>query len=204
MHQLSLARTLGGVGALLMLLVWIPPLGWVLSLIGAVMVLLAIKYISDALQDRSIFTNMVIAIILEVAGLVVGVAVLVETVLSTIGLGIVTGYYSRGIPSVSLPPGVLTGNLPGLIAGVVIIWVTILVSALFVRRCYESVSKRLGVGMFGTVGLLYLIGAALTIILVGFVLLLLALILNMIAFFSMTDQPIPEPVPQVSIPPATM
>jgi uncharacterized membrane protein len=198
MHQLSQARTLGGVGALLMLLVWIPPLGWVLSLIGAVMVLFAIRYISEALQDRSIFNNMVIAIILEVAGLVVGVTVLVETVLSTIGLGIITGYYSSGIPGVSLPPGLLTGNLTGLIVGVVIIWITILVSAIFVRRSYDSVSKRLGVGMFGTVGLLYLIGAAFTIILVGFVLLLLALILNMIAFFSMTDQPIPQPVPQAT------
>jgi uncharacterized membrane protein len=55
--------------------------------------------------------------------------------------------------------------------------------------------------MFGTAGLLYLIGAAFTIILVGFILLLLALILNMIAFFSMTDQPIPQPVPQVTTQP---
>jgi uncharacterized membrane protein len=178
-----------------MLLVWIPPLGWVLSLIGAVMVLFAIRYISEALQDQSIFTNMVIAIVLEVVGLVVGVAVLVETVLSTMGLSLVTNYYSGGIPKVSLPSGLLSGNLTGLIVGVLIIWAMILVSAIFVRRCYDSVSKRLGVGMFGTVGLLYLIGAAFTIIVVGFVLLLLALILNMIAFFSMTDQPIPQPVP---------
>jgi uncharacterized membrane protein len=192
MQQLTQARTLGGVGALLMLLVWIPPWGWVLSLIGAVMVLYAIKYISDALQDRSIFTNMLVAIVLEVAGLVVGVAVLVETVLSTLGLGVVTSLYSSGIPSVSLPQGVLNGNLTGLIIGVVIIWITILASAIFVRKSYDSVSKRLGVGMFGTAGLLYLIGAAFTIVLVGFVLLLLALILNMIAFFSMTDEPLPQ------------
>jgi uncharacterized membrane protein len=184
-----------------MLLVWIPPLGWVLSLIGAVMVLFAIRYVSEALQDRSIFTNMVVAIILEVVGLVVGIAVLVETVLSTIGLGVVTGYYSGGIPNVSLPPGLLSGNLTGLIVGVVVIWVTILVSAIFVRRSYESVSKRLGVSMFGTVGMLYLIGAAFTIVLVGFVLLLLALILNMIAFFSMPDQPIPHHVTQGLSPP---
>lgn len=202
MNQLSQAKTLGGVGALLMLLVWIPPLGWVLSLIGAVMVLFAIRYISEALQDRTIFTNMVVAILLEVTGLVVGVVVLVETVLSTIGLGVITSYYSRGIPSVSLPPGLLMGNLAGLVAGVLIIWITIFVSAVFVRRSYESVSKRLGVEMFRTVGLLYFIGAALIIILVGFVLLLLALILNMIAFFSMTDQPIPQPMPQAAAPPS--
>ena len=184
-----------------MLLVWIPPLGWVLSLIGAVMVLFAIRYISEALNDRSIFTNMVVAISLEIVGVVVGLGVLVETVLSTIGLGVVTNYYSGGIPNVSLPPSLVSGNLAGLVVGVVIIWATILVSAFFVRRSYESVSKRLGVGMFGTVGMLYLIGAAFTIVLVGFVLLLLALILNMIAFFSMTDQPIPQPLPQGPIQP---
>jgi uncharacterized membrane protein len=106
---------------------------------------------------------------------------------------VVTNYYSGGLPKVSLPSGLLSGNLAGLIVGVVIIWVMILVSAIFVRRCYETVSKRLGVGTFGTVGLLYLVGAAFTIIVVGFVLLLLALVLNMIAFLSMTDQPIPQP-----------
>jgi uncharacterized membrane protein len=179
-----------------MLLVWIPPLGWVLSLIGAVMVLFAVKYISEVLKDRSVYKNMLIAIILEVVGLVVGVTVLVETVLSKIGLSVVTSYYSGGIPNVSLPPGLLSGNLAGLILGVVIIWVTVLVSAIFVRRSYETVSKRLGEAMFGTVGLLYLVGAAFTIVLVGFVLLLLALILNMIAFFSMPDQPIPQGINQ--------
>jgi len=181
-----------------MLLIWIPPLGWVLSLIGAVMVLFAIKYVSEALHDRSIFTNMVIAIVLEIVGLVAGLAVLLETVLSTIGLGVVTKYYAGGIQNISLPPGFLSGNLAGLIAGVVIIWVMVLISAIFVRRSYESVSKRLGMGMFGTVGLLYLVGAALIIILAGFVLLLLALILNMIAFFSMTEQPLPQPVSQAA------
>lgn len=179
-----------------MLLVWIPPLGWVLSLIGAVMVLFAIRYISEALQDRSIFKNMIVAIVLEVAGLVAGVTVMAETVLSTIGLGVVTSYYSSGIPNVSLPSSLLSGNLEGLIVGAVIIWVTILASAIFVRRSYETVFKRLGVRWFRTAGLLYLVGAAFTILLVGFVLLLLALIMNTAAFFSMTDQPIPQPVPQ--------
>jgi uncharacterized membrane protein len=201
MHQLSQAKTLGGVGAILMLMAPLPPVGWLLSLAGAVMVLIAIKYISEIVQDRSIFNNMVIAIVLEVVGFVVGLVVLLETVLSTIGLGVLLSYYSRGFSSFSLPSISLTGGFIGLFAGVLIIWIMILISAIFVRRSYYSISKKLGVGMFETAGLLYLAAATFLIVLVGFVVLLVALIFNIVAFFSLADQQMPRPVPQGAIQP---
>ena len=46
------------------------------------------------------------------------------------------------------------------------------------------VSEKTGVRLFGTTGLLILIGAVLTIIGIGFILLRIALILLTIAFFS--------------------
>jgi uncharacterized membrane protein len=202
MPQLSQAKMLGGMGALLMLLVLMPPLGWAVSLAGSVMVLLAVKYISEIVQDRSMYTNMVIAIILEIAGLVMGLATVLDTILNTIGLGVFIGYY-WGLPSFLFPSGLLTGNLSELVFVAVVIWVIILTSALLVKRSYESVSKRLGVGMFETVGLLYLVGAAFTIVLVGLVLLLVALILNIVAFYSMPDQPLPKLIPQTIAQPRT-
>jgi uncharacterized membrane protein len=50
--------------------------------------------------------------------------------------------------------------------------------------------------MFQTTGLLYLIGAALTIILVGFLILLIAEILQIVAFFSIPEQLPPSMPPQ--------
>jgi len=88
------------------------------------------------------------------------------------------------------------------LTGLAIIWVLLLASAIFVRRSYESIGKKIGIGMFGTTGLIYLIGAALTIVLVGFVLLFVALILNIIAFFSIAEQPAPQTMAQPASPPA--
>ena len=50
------------------------------------------------------------------------------------------------------------------------------------------VSEKTGVGLFGTTGLLILIGAVLTIIGIGFILLWIALILLTVSFFSIKTQ----------------
>lgn len=207
MPELSQAKTLGGVGSILMLLTPAPFVGWVLCIAGAVMVLMAIKYISDVVQDRAIFNDMLIAIVLGVAGFVVGAAVILRTIFVMFGLGAMRTWFIGGYPGYappSLPSGVPAGGWLELIAGafigLAIIWILLVVSAIFVRRSYDSIGRKIGVGMFGTTGLLYLIGAALTIVLVGFVLLFVAIILNMIAFFSIADRPTTQSMPQPAAP----
>jgi len=56
-----------------------------------------------------------------------------------------------------------------------------------------SLAEKTGVGLFGTTGLILLIGAVLTIILIGFLLLWVALILLTVAFFSIKPEPTPPP-----------
>ncbi|MDV3277933.1 MAG: DUF996 domain-containing protein [Nitrososphaerales archaeon] len=198
MPQLSQAKTMGGVGAILMLLGFVPTVGWVLGLAGAVLVLIAIKYISEIVADPSIFRDMIIAIVLACVGLIVGVAVILAAVFQAIGLGIITPGIAGFTPPTGLPTGGLLGLILSAIVGLAVVWVVLIVSAVFVRRSYGLISKKLGVHMFGTAGLLYLLGAALTIVLVGFILILVAEILNIVAFFS-----IPEQLPQTQqMPPA--
>jgi hypothetical protein len=48
--------------------------------------------------------------------------------------------------------------------------------------------QKLGVGMFRTAATLYLVGAALTIVFVGFILLLIGQIVQAVAYFSIPDQ----------------
>jgi len=76
-----------------------------------------------------------------------------------------------------------------MLTGLLVAWVFLIVSALFLRRAYGTMSSELGVGTFRTAAALYLVGAALTIVVVGFILLLVAQILQAMAYFSIPDQP---------------
>jgi uncharacterized membrane protein len=211
MPQLSQAKTLGGVGSILMLLSFAPAVGWVLAIAGAIMVLIAIKHISDIVEDKSIFNNMLLAIIFGIVGLVVGIAVIIGTVLAVFGLGNLSSWFSsipKGVPGVYTAPAIPSGGwvslITGALAGLAIIWVLLIISAILVRRSYSSISLKLGVGMFNTAGLFYLIGAALTIVVVGVILLFVAMVLNVVAFFSIPDQQMPQSAPPQPMQPATM
>jgi uncharacterized membrane protein len=176
---------LGGVGSILILLTLVPEVGWILSIVGWILILIALKYISDIVNDSSIFTNAIIAVLLSIVGLVVAVVVVLGSVFRFMGLN---GYtFGSGITSTSTPTD-LGGLIAGVLIGLAILWICGLVSAIFLRMSLGKVSRTLNVGMFGTAALLYLIGAALTIILVGFLLLFVAEILLVVAFFSIPDR----------------
>jgi Protein of unknown function (DUF996) len=104
-----------------------------------------------------------------------------------------------GLNALSLGPNfnpstVPTGDWLALIGSV-------LISAVYVRKTYGSIASKLKVHMFETAGLVYLIGAATTIILVGFVLLLVAQILVILAFFAIEEkQPILTSQPHQATP----
>jgi uncharacterized membrane protein len=66
MKTLSQAKTLGGIGSILILLSIVPYAGIIFSVVGFILVLVAVKDISDALADKSIFNNMIIAVILSI------------------------------------------------------------------------------------------------------------------------------------------
>jgi len=195
--QLSQARNLGGVGSILLLLAIVPTAGPVLAIAGAIMTLFAIKYVSDSVVDPSIFRNALIAVGFAIAGLIVGAALILASVFNAIGLGAFSGIAGgRWIPGTPPPiafSGGIIGLILGVLAGLAVLWILLILSAFFIRRSYRSMGSRLGVGMFGTAGLLYLIGAALTIVIVGFVVILVAEILNIVAFFSIPDQPVQQP-----------
>ena len=200
MATLSQAKTLGGIGSLLMILTVVPAAGAILGIVGFILVLFAVKNISDAVGDSSIFTNMIIAVVLGIGGVVVGAVVLFASFLSVVGLGA----FAQG-PFV--PEAIATGGIVelivGLILGLAVIWILLIVSAFFLRKSYNSIGAKLSVGMFGTAALLYLIGAILTIILVGFVLIFIAGILQIIAFFSVPDQLPQSAAPQMQSAPMT-
>lgn len=187
MASLSSAKTLGGVGGIL---VFIP----LLSLVGWILILLATKEISESVQDKTIFDDTLLAGITAVIGAVVfGVFIF---------SGAIGGLFFAG------PFGVGGVGFLGFLAILGAFWVFTIISAIFLKRSYEKIAQRLNVSAFGTAGLLYLIGAALTIVFIGFLIILIALIFQVVAYFSIQDRPPTpgwtQPAPQTFAPSPVM
>jgi len=86
----------------------------------------------------------------------------------------------------------------------VVMFIFFLLQAIFYRNSFTILSEKSEEKMFDTAGLLLLIGAILTIILVGVILLLIAWILAAIGFFSIktptTQSPAATPPPSPTVP----
>ncbi|SRR5579875_876406 len=200
MASLSQAKTLGGIGSILALLAFVPYAGWVLSIVGFVLVLVAVKYISDVLGDPSIFKNMIISVVVAIVGAIVAGVAVAGAIFSLLG-------FSAGLgQGATVGAFSLAGFVTSLIIGLVALWVLFIVSAIFLRRAYNTIAVKLNVGMFRTAALVYLIGAALIIVIIGFIPLLIAQILFIVAFFSIREEQIPvsSPHPPPVSPPPTM
>ncbi len=206
---LESSKTLGGVGALLMV---ISPFSgfvagafsFVLGLVGIILVLIAMKGLSDHYNEGSIFDNSLYGVILSIVGGVVFVAALVMTALSffsdVIGIDVYADWSDPAVFSTIDWANVLTvdiimNHVAALIGSFVILFIFVVVAAIFYRKALTPLAEKTGVGLFGTTGLILLIGAVLTIIAIGFLLLWVALILLTVAFFSIRTEPTPPPPP---------
>ena len=195
MSSISDAKVLGGVGSILVLLTAVPNVGWLLGIAGFIMVLLAISKISQAVNDRKIYTNMLTAVILGIGAIGVGTVTVIGAVSHVLGMGSFVG--SRFVLASPIPVGDWIGLAVAIVGGLLAVWALLFASAVFVRRSYSSIATKLNVKMFETAGLLYLIGAATTIIGVGFLVIVVAEILLAISFFSIPEQAFVQQTTQV-------
>ena len=161
LSKLGDAKLLGGIGSILL---FVPGV----NLVGFILILIATKFVSDEVGDKKIFDDMIYAVAAAIIGFAVGAFSLFT--------GLLTGIFTLG-----------AGALIGVVAGLVVIWAFLIVSAYFIRRAYDSMAVHLGVDSFKTAGMLYFIGALLTVVLVGFLVLFIAFIFQIIAFFSIRE-----------------
>lgn len=194
--SLSNAKTLGGIGAILVLLFVVPSAGAILGIAGFVMILVAVKYIADYFGERKILNDMMVAVILSVVGIAVGSFVIVPTVVGAFQNGYFGGTNFAPAPDVTAAQWITFGVAIGV--GLLIAWAFFLASSVFIRRSYSTIGAKLNISMFGTAGLLFLIGAATSIVGIGFLILLVAQIITAVAFFSIPETPQIKPVPPPS------
>ena len=195
MGTLRDAKNYGGVGAILLLIsTFIPFVGIVVSIAGFILVLLAVKYISEAVGDRSVYDHMLFFVIVGIIGFVVAFLFIFTALLPFLGPGFQPPV---DLPDITDPLAIFA--IFTVLIGLAIAWILSIVAAVFLRRSFNSISAQLGVRLFRTTALLFFIGAILLIVFVGFVLIFVAEILMIVAFFSIPEQ-VPQPA-QMAPPP---
>ena len=193
---LETSKNLGAVGAILMV---ISPLGMgaftgALGLVGLILLLMAVKGLSDHYREQGMFNNALYGFVLVIVGIVATIAILVITALTTLSrLGIdifnVSHWGSMGTMMQNVFGNFANWNLLWTLIGAIVVALVVLfaflvVGAIFFRKSLNALAKKTKVPMFETAGLLMLVGAVLTIILVGFIVIWVSLILIAVAFFS--------------------
>jgi uncharacterized membrane protein len=193
-------KTLGGVGALLMVISPFLVSGFTLlaGLVGLILVLIAVKGLSDHYKEASIFNNTLYGVILSIVGVVVFVAALFVTAVSfftnVLGIELSAALSDpTAFSNIDWTEAMVFDNLmahvAALVGSLVILFIFFVVAAIFYRKSLTTLAEKTGVGLFGTAGLLLLIGAVLTIIAIGFLLIWIALILLTVAFFQIRAEP---------------
>jgi uncharacterized membrane protein len=193
-------KTLGGVGALLMVISPFLVSGFTLlvGLVGLILVLIAVKGLSDHYKEASIFNNSLYGVILSIVGGAVFVAALFVTALSfftnVLGIELSTAFSDpTAFSNIDWAEAIVFENLmahvAALVGSLLMLFIFVVVAAIFYRKSLTTLAEKTGVGLFGTAGLLLLIGAVLTIIAIGFLLIWVALILLTAAFFKIRAEP---------------
>ena len=183
---LELNKALGAVGLLLMV---IGPLSnGVLGLVGLILLLISLKGLSGYYNEKGIFDNALYGIVTAIIGVVVfvaGIVVAAVGLLSDLGIAWSDWAAIQGLDwRAALTWDIIEPHIAVIIGSLVALFAFVVVSAIFLRRSLTILSAKTKVNLFGTAGLLILIGALLTIIVIGFILIWVALIMLTVAFFS--------------------
>jgi len=171
------------------------PYAGILSLVGIILLLIGLKGLANYYNEQGIFNNVLYSIITCIVGVVVAVAAVVisaVSALASLGIDLATiedwatlGTELGAIFTDFSNFGAIWTLISALIVGLLILFVTVVIAMYFFRKSMNQLSLKTGVGLFGTAGLLMLIGAVLSIILVGLLLIWIGYILATVAFFKM-------------------
>jgi len=205
------SKTLSGLGALLLfisaiVLFVLPTAALVVGIAGLLMLLVGLNGLAGYYKERGIFNNALFSVIIAVVGAVLVFVIAVYVTLSSV-TPILNELYPgwngdwASLPNMTPNPDAFTSGdistilpfLTGLAAIWVITWVVAIISSFFARRALNAIGQKSGTGLFGTAGLVILIGAFLGIVFFGYLLLWIGLLLAAIAFFQLRPSAPVEP-----------
>ncbi len=175
------SKTLAGEGAILLLLGLIPYVGWVLAIVGIVLLMKAMKELSYYYQDESLYKESLTGIKFYVVAIIAAAVAIVSIV---IGDASATALFAGNFVFTA---GFAVG-LIAFFAGLITAFVFFLLAASHLKNTFNKLAEKTGEGSFGTAGTLFFVGSILTIFLVGFLLIFIAWIFATIGFFSMKSR----------------
>jgi uncharacterized membrane protein len=217
---LESSKTLGGIGALLIFICGILFLVsffrvtaflqyfWLIGIAGVILLLIALHDFGKIYKEKGIFNNAIYGVAVAIIGGIVTTVLTLAVVLANIRT-IVTQLFPgwngdwsslQGMTpnTTNFDPTSLLPFIAGILVVLVILWIFAIIAAFFVWRSLKQVSNRSGNGLFGTAGLILLIGAIIPIL--GLFLMWISSLMLSVAFFTL--QPQEQPMP--SAPPTTV
>ena len=144
--SIETSKILGGVGALLMFIGIIPYINYfgVIELVGLILVMVALYNLASHYKEGGIFNNALYGLIMGIVGVVIAVAVVFITVLSSLTdflYAIFPNWNGDWTTLSSLSPNLsnitldnIMPFLTGIIAMFIILWVFSIIAAFFIRR----------------------------------------------------------------------
>ncbi|PNX46221.1 MAG: hypothetical protein BV456_12540 [Thermoplasmata archaeon M8B2D] len=186
--DMKTSRILGIIGALFMVIGFLPTIGGILMLIGLIFVIIAIKGYGDFYKDNSIFNNTIYTIVFEIIGVVVFVGVFIYGAFEFLSsLGIENIYELSSWTQIDWQNAIDINNiLPfvgAIVLGLVILFAFTVIASLYFKKAMNTLSEKTEIKLFHTTGTVFFIGAILTIIFIGFILIWVAFILLLISFY---------------------
>jgi len=215
---LESSKYMGGVGSLLLVIGGVgmfgTPFVGLLGLVGLILILISLNGLANFYGDRGIFNNAIYGFIAGIVGVAAFIGTLVVAFAFVTSLpdwaqtyineqdwqGLATAIQNH-ITDVTSALDLVGSLILTLVLALVVLFVFLVVAFFFFRRSLGRLSTKTHVGLFGTAGLLMLIGAVLTIIVIGFLLIWIGWILLTIAFFSIHETAATPAQPTPTMPP---
>jgi uncharacterized membrane protein len=215
--SLESSKTLGGVGAILLLVGTLPVIGTytfgIIGLVGLILVLIALYRLANFYNEKGIFNNAIYGVLAAVVGAVVTAIVAIIAVLASLSSleAFIGELYPGWTPgdwaalsgmTPTVPSNIDFSPLASFLAAILAIFAVIIIFAIvatyFVRRSLKQLSEKTKVGLFSTAGLILFIGAFMLILLIipGLIVMWIAVLILAIAFFQIK----PEQTPMTTAP----
>jgi uncharacterized membrane protein len=174
-------KTLAIEAAILMILIPIPAFGWVLGIIGVILLLRAMKEFSNYYEDKSLYDN-------TYTGIKYYIVVIIALAAAGI-FGLIAGIAATNVPLGNLVHiGAFVFGVTGSVASLVVAFVFNVIAASYLRKTFESLAQHSGEASFTTAATMLWIGAILTIIVIGLLVMILGWIFVTIGFFTMKSK----------------
>lgn len=160
----------------------------IMTFIGIILFIIAMYCLSQYYNDSGIFKNALYGFILNIVGSITAIVIEFVFILRSVGSIAQTGTVpTAATPTPTIPPvtSILTQLILGFLAVLVIGLVFGIISGVLYMRAFNKLAEKSGKDSFRTAGLLYLLGTALTIVLIGGLLVWIAWIFAAMGFNSL-------------------